>query len=159
MMTKAWTSGGKILLGSNKVILCTTCPCGTNFPTVSVTCDACTTMPQYFDVAFAGATDGAGSCGDCVSNLNGTHRLTYVSGCSWQRNDVFCGGDGISNHPWELLYDSGLDTWTLSISPISLTYTFSGAWSCLSAQVMDYDQGVTGCDSFPATVTVTPGPA
>lgn len=113
-------------------------------------------------VTLAGLADN-GNCDGCASSLNGTHLLTYVSGCEWIEIIGWCfdAGAGVL----QLIYNGAASRWEFRINstggppgtPYDAMWTIPAAsFNCLGANVLTFDSGNTSCDNWPATVTVTP---
>ena len=146
--------------------------------TVTVTVGACSDTGR---AAYVAPTEVAAVCGDCQEvNTNYCVDITGADGfccnpatteielvasilenCVWSGSTLICGGSisltvtlFFDEVAWKLVVVSGGTT-------LNVTYTGSGEWDCGTNLVMTLDGAAFAglpCDTWPATLTVTPGP-
>ena len=147
-MSKLWlNSEGKVITDSQgRPILCDECPC--EVEDLIMTCASCPDgTHQYWNVTIAGATGG-------WTNINGTHLVPYLGGCSWDNNNIGYAfgnpanvvGVGFSNTILAIYITNPFVTTWATYTPV--------AWDCLVGTTWNRTTDFSG-GALPATVTTT----
>jgi hypothetical protein len=119
-------------------------------PKQLINCSSCTggKGAYQFSLTCSGVTNGA--CSDCA-NVNAAFTLSNTVSCHWESSTVTVCGIG---QRWTLDPDL-ISGWSLKFGTAS-QYALSGSWDCKTAATFTRTFAAGSCNTWPATIVLTP---